>query len=95
MQRKDHKIKKKIRPLSISKQKSFVYILSKESSNRWGLLSKFSVKVLVKIWLNLAIIDYKLIGVQTNHGVEYFGGPAAPTHQFLYNQWFTYNPHVL
>ena len=23
---------------------------------------------------------YKLIGVQTNHGVEYFGGPAAPTH---------------
>ena len=28
----------------------------------------------------------KLIGVQTNHGVEYFGGPAAPTHWFLYNQ---------
>ena len=21
----------------------------------------------------------KLIGVQSNHGVEYFGGPAAPT----------------
>ena len=23
----------------------------------------------------------KLIGVQSNHGVEYFGGPAGPTHQ--------------
>ena len=23
----------------------------------------------------------KLIGVQSNHGVEYFGGPAAPTHR--------------
>ena len=22
----------------------------------------------------------KLIGVQSNHGVEYFGGPASPTH---------------
>ena len=28
----------------------------------------------------------KLIGVQTNHDVEYFGGPAAPTHRFSYNQ---------
>ena len=27
----------------------------------------------------------KLIGVQTNHDVEYFGGPAAPTHRFSYN----------
>ena len=27
----------------------------------------------------------KLIGVQSNHGVEYFGGPAAPTHRFLHN----------
>ena len=27
----------------------------------------------------------KLIGVQSNHGVEYFGGPAAPTHRFSYN----------
>ena len=24
--------------------------------------------------------NLKLIGVQSNHGVEYFGGPAAPTH---------------
>ena len=41
----------------------------------------------------------KLIGVQSNHGVEYFGGPAAPTlrflhnrnQQFLHNQWFPHN----
>ena len=33
--------------------------------------------------LDLQVLDYvlkKLIGVQNNHGVEYFGGPAAPTH---------------
>ena len=30
--------------------------------------------------------NLKLIGVQTNHDVEYFGGPAAPTHRFSYNQ---------
>ena len=28
---------------------------------------------------------YKLIGVQSNHGVEYFGGPAAPTDWFPHN----------
>ena len=28
----------------------------------------------------------KLIGVQSNHGVEYFGGPAAPTLRFPHNQ---------
>ena len=33
----------------------------------------------------------KLIGVQTNHGVEYFGGPAAPTHRFSHNQQFPHN----
>ena len=27
-----------------------------------------------------------MIGVQINHDVEYFGGPAAPTHWFSYNQ---------
>ena len=26
-----------------------------------------------------ALVDLKLIGVQSNHGVEYFEGPAAPT----------------
>ena len=36
----------------------------------------------------------KLIGVQTNHGVEYFGGPAAPTRWFSYNQQFLHNQHV-
>ena len=36
----------------------------------------------------------KLIGVQTNHGVEYFGGPAVPTHWFSYNQQFLHNQHV-
>ena len=36
----------------------------------------------------------KLIGVQRNHGVEYVGGPAAPTHRFSYNQRFPYNQHV-
>ena len=30
----------------------------------------------------------KLIGVQSNHGVEYFGGPAAPTLRFPQNQQF-------
>ena len=30
----------------------------------------------------------KLIGVQSNHGVEYFGGPAAPTLRFSHNQQF-------
>ena len=42
-----------------------------------------------------------MIGVQSNHGVEYFGGPAAPTlrflhnqnQQFLHNQWFPHNQH--
>ena len=33
----------------------------------------------------------KLLGVKTNHGVEYFGGPAAPTYQFSHNQWFLHN----
>ena len=28
----------------------------------------------------------KLIGVQSNHGVEYLGGPAAPTLRFPHNQ---------
>ena len=36
----------------------------------------------------------KLIGVQTNHGVEYFGGPAAPTHRYPHNQRFPHNQHV-
>ena len=39
---------------------------------------------------------YKLIGVQSNHGVEYFGGPAAPTLRFPHNQRFLHNqrfPH--
>ena len=27
----------------------------------------------------LIALMYKLIGVQSNHVVEYFGGPAAPT----------------
>jgi hypothetical protein len=36
----------------------------------------------------------KLIGVQSNHDVEYFGGSAAPTHQFLHNQRFPHNQHV-
>ena len=43
----------------------------------------------------------KLIGVQSNHGVEYFGGPATPTlrflhnqnQQFLHNRWFPHNQH--
>ena len=47
---------------------------------------KFSV--LERITINHFVRITKLIGVQTNHGVEYFGGPAAPTHQFLYNQRF-------
>ena len=32
--------------------------------------------------------NIKLIGVQSNHGVEYFGGPAAPTLRFQQNQQF-------
>ena len=36
----------------------------------------------------------KLIGVQSNHGVEYFVGPATPTHQFPHNQWFPHNQYV-
>ena len=28
-----------------------------------------------------ALLDLKLIGVQSNHSVEYFEGPAAPTQQ--------------
>ena len=36
----------------------------------------------------------KLKGVQSNHGVEYFGGPASPTHRFLHNQQFLHNQHV-
>ena len=42
----------------------------------------------VNVWFHsilsiLAIghMNKKLIGVQSNHGVEYFGGPAAPTHR--------------
>ena len=27
----------------------------------------------------------KLIGVQSNHGVEYFGGPVTPTFRFPHN----------
>jgi hypothetical protein len=27
----------------------------------------------------IEIISIRLIGVQSNHGVEYFGGPAVPT----------------
>ena len=49
----------------------------------------------------LIALMYKLIGVQSNHVVEYFGGPAAPTlrflhnqnQQFLHNQWFPHNQH--
>ena len=43
----------------------------------------------------------KLIGVQSNHGVEYFGGPAAPTlrfphyQRFLHNQRFPHNQHSI
>ena len=51
--------------------------------------------------LNATLGTEKLIGVQSNHGVEYFGGPAAPTlrflhnqnQQFLHNQWFPHNQH--
>ena len=41
---------------------------------------------------------YKLIGVQSNHGVEYFGGPAAPTQRFPrfpHNQQFFHNSELL
>ena len=43
----------------------------------------------------------KLIGVQSNHGVEYFGGPAAPTQRFPrfprfpHNQQFFHNSELL
>ena len=36
----------------------------------------------------LIALMYILIGVQSNHVVEYFGGPAAPTFRFLQNQQF-------
>ena len=35
------------------------------------------------------------MGVQTNHSVEYFGGPAVPTHWFSYNQQFLHNQQVI
>ena len=34
-----------------------------------------------KFWISETIRYIKLIGVQSNHGVEYFGGPASP-HSF-------------
>ena len=34
------------------------------------------------------LLNIKLIGVQSNHGVEYFGGPAAPTLRFPHIQQF-------
>ena len=37
------------------------------SNTQWG-----------KIFLSTSPL--KLIGVQSNHGVEYFGGPASPHH---------------
>ena len=36
----------------------------------------------------MSTIHLKLIGVQSNHSVEYFGGPAAPTLRFPQNQQF-------
>ena len=36
----------------------------------------------------IGFVFSKLIGVQSNQGVEYFGGPAAPTFRFPQNQQF-------
>ena len=33
-----------------------------------------------RVYINNISEFKKLIGVQSNHGVEYFGGPASPTH---------------
>ena len=55
-----------------------------EISNLWKLFETNWVELNVKC--HQTKHEYqKLIGVQTNHGVEYFGGPAAPT------LWLSYN----
>ena len=62
---------------------------------------KSDIKWAFFTYSNTLEIHVKLIGVQSNHGVEYFGGPALPTlrflhnqnQQFLHNQWFPHNQH--
>ena len=54
---------------------------------------KSDIKWAFFTYSNTLEIHVKLIGVQSNHGVEYFGGPALPTLRFLHNQWFPHNQH--
>ena len=55
---------------------------------KFGLLQNIELGANFDISPRLSEISKKLIGVQSNHGVEYFGGPAAPTLRFLQNQQF-------
>ena len=57
-------------------------------------LCKWCTILQLKPFVVLDVVSEKLIGVQSNHSVEYFGGPAVPTHWFLYNQRFLHNQHV-
>ena len=38
----------------------------------------------------ISVVEFKIIlemiGVQSNHGIEHFGGPVAPTQRFQHNQ---------
>ena len=60
----------------------------------WENVCSLFAKVHSSFDFKVVKCDKKLIGVQSNHSVEYFGGPAVPTQQFPHNQWFPHNQCV-
>ena len=80
-----------ISQISCKKIKLFAFkvILNKSCGELFLLLmhiwAELYVNYILYNFMKQNYISNKLIGVQSNHGVEYFGGPAAPTQRFLHN----------